>query len=266
LKTVEYESVADLVRDAQKNPDPNKSAFQKGDNEWYGSSFECAVERSVIGWPKGRDRVLALRAEIEEFVKDTINSAAHDICYDVSGNWVDIGRYMTGEPDCCGYERQADWATVQERVAKIVVNVSAMADVDKDAIFSAGAAAVAAIDICEALGKRCEVWIGSGSKCKDNDKELQVLVLAKAANQPVDIDRLSFLFCHAGVLRRLLFSVEEDFGFAPNRSKTTKLDVPDAVVTPEVRGSDSTVEKRRKRALSVCRSLGISVTGLEHVT
>lgn len=266
MKTVEYQSVADLVRDAQKDPNPCKCAFHEGESSWYGSSFERAVERSVIGWPKGRDRVLALRAEIEEFVKDTINAASREVHYDVTGNWVDVGRYMTGEPECCGYERQADWANIQERVAKIVVNVSAMADVEKDAIFSAGAAAVAAIDICEALGKRCEVWIGSGSKRRDDDKQLQVLVLAKAANQPVDIDRLSFLFCHAGVLRRLLFSVEEDLGFAPNNSKTTKLDVPDAVVTPEVRGSDSTVEKRRERALSVCRSLGISVTGLEYVT
>lgn len=264
MKTVEYTSVADLVRDAKKNRDPNKCAFQEGDSQWYGSSFERAVERSVIGWPKGRNRVLELRAEIEDFIKETINAAAHDTHYDVSGNWVDVGRYMNGEPECFGSEWQQESSTIQERVAKIIVNVSALADVNKDAIFSAGAAAVAAIDICEALGKRCEVWIGSGSK--RNGNELQVLVLAKAASQPVDIDRLSFLFCHAGVLRRLLFSVEHDLGWPPGCSGTTKLDVPDAVVTPEVRGVDSTVEKRKERALQVCRSLGVSVTGLEHVT
>jgi hypothetical protein len=253
VKTIEYHTIEDFVAAATVDESEHKSAC-KPTSEWNGgATLREAASLARRGWPAAADRVSRLAAEVADATASIVERAAASLTYGVEGLWVDEGRLVTGEPECCVSTATLDDCVVR----KIVVNISANAAVCPDALFSAGAATLAAIDALESTGRRCEVWIGSGSERFGDRKTLQVLVMVKGAGQPLDVDRLAFLLCHPAALRRLMFSVEEDAGFSPGNCRTSPLDVPDATVTPEA-SSNASAEARRETVSEVCRVLGIA--------
>ena len=253
MKTLEFRSLDEFLVAASANTNKSKAARQPGAPPWCGGvTFEQAVHLARVGWPDGAAKVASLAAEVGDAAGGLVERSTASISYGVSGLWVDVGRLVTGEPECCAAYDTTESVCVQ----KVVVNVSANAGVDPDSLLSAGAAVLAAVDACESVGRRCELWIGSGSVRFGDKATLQVLVPVKAADQHVDVDRLAFLLCHASTLRRLMFSVEEDAGFPPGNCKTHPLDVPDAVVTPEV-SRDSSIKARQETVAEICRVLGV---------
>jgi hypothetical protein len=259
MKTVTFESVGKFVEAAcAKAGDISKSSQQLNDaGGWQGTStFAEAVEQSKKGWPEGVERLSGIRASLEHLVEKAVAVRGRNLRWDVTGDFLDVGRMLSGEPECCGEFRDESEGQLQTRVVRLVANVSAMGSVGSESIFSAGAALYAAVDILESLGHRVELWLGSGSECAS--KKLQVYVLIKDASQQFDPDRLAFFLCSNASLRRLFFSVEEDLGFPPNGSGTTPLVVDEGmIVTPEVSLWDDTQAKRIERVLQVCKTAGV---------
>ena len=261
MKTVTYESVGKFIEAAcAKAGDISKSSQQLNDaGGWQGTStFAEAVEQSKKGWPEGVERLSGIRASLEHLVEKAVAVRGRNLRWDVTGDFLDVGRMLSGEPECCGEFRDESEGQLQARVVRLVANVSAMGSVGSESIFSAGAALYAAVDILESLGHRVELWLGSGSERHGTGDRLQVYVLIKEASQQFDPDRLAFFLCSNASLRRLFFSVEEDLGFPPNGSGTTPLVVDDGmIVTPEVSLWDDTQAKRIERVLQVCKAAGV---------
>lgn len=269
IKTVTFESVSKFVEEAcKKAGDLSKSSQQENDPGWQGTAtFQEAVEQSKKGWPEGVQRLSDIRASLEHLVEKAVAVRGRNLRWDVTGDFLDVGRMLSGEPECIGEFRDESEGQLQTRVVRLVANVSAMGGVGSESIFSAGAALYAAVDILESLGHRVELWLGSGSE--RNAKRLQVYVLIKDASQQFDPDRLAFFLCSNASLRRLFFSVEEDLGFPPNGTSTTPLVADsDMIVTPEVSQWDNTQSKRIERVLQVCKTAGVqfSQEELEEIT
>jgi hypothetical protein len=258
IKTVTYESVGKFVEAACVNAGVSSKCSQTiGESGFHGTeTFAEAVEQSKKGWPAGVAKLSKVRATLDHLVEKAIAVKGKNLRWDVTGDFLDVGRYLAGEPECNGEFRDEDEGQLQTRVVRLVANVSAMGGVNSKSIFSAGAALYAAVDILESLGHRVELWLGSGSE--RDSKRLQVYVLIKDASQQFDPDRLAFFLCSNASLRRLFFSVEEDLGFPPNGTSTTPLVADkDMVVTPEVNQWDDTDAKRIERVLKVCESAGV---------
>lgn len=255
-KTVVFESVGEFLADACKGNHPD--SHKDGNEGWHGTkTFAQAVALAKAGWPEGRERLEALRAELESTVRKAVEAKAATQHYDVVGDYIDVGRVLEGEPECCGSYLDADANHAKTKVVKLVANVSALGHVKQRQIFSLGAAIYAAIDLIESLGTRVELWLGSGSAAHSG-KRLNVLVKIKDASQPFEGDRLAFYLCNAGSLRRLFFSVECQRGFAPSNTGTTPLDVEeDTVVTAEARPDDDTQARRIARVLKTCEACGV---------
>ena len=271
IKTVVYNSVSDFVTAAcQQKGDLSKPSQHDRDPSFSGTAtFDEAVELTKKGWPEGVRRLADIRASLEHLVEKAVAVKGRHLRWDVTGDFLDVGRLLSGEPECLGEFRDENDGQLQTRVVRLVANVSAMGQVSTESIFSAGASLYAAVDILESLGHRVELWIGSGSEHNSSGKRLQVYVLLKEASQQFDADRLAFFLCSNASLRRMFFSVEEDLGFDPNLSSTTPL-VADAdmIVTPEVKSSDDSQQKRIERVIKVCQSAGIAFTEqeLEEIT
>lgn len=270
LQTVTFNSVGEFLAAAAANPLPTKSSHQTRDADFYGTAtFAEASDLAIKGWPVGAKRLSSLRASLDRVVEKSIAAKSKALHWDLTGDFLDVGRFVTGEPEVFGEYRDESESHCQTRVIKLVANVSAMASVSASQIFSAGAAIFAAVDILESLGHRVELWLGSGSVCNQTSKRLQVLVLVKDAGQQFDQDRFAFYLCNNASLRRLFFSVEEDLGFNPNNTRTGSLEVePGDIVTPEVGRYDDTQAKRVSRVLEVCKSVGVefSKEELEEIT
>lgn len=255
ITTVTFESVGEFLADSQKATHHDSHA--EGNKRFSGTNtYGEAVELATNGWADGTKKLNALRAELTAFVEKAVAAKSKSISYDVTGDWLDVGRYLNGEPEVFGsYEAEGEQTAA--KITKIVANVSAIGSVETQSIFSAGAAIYAAVDLLESLGHRVELWLGSGSTLHTG-KRLQVLVKLKDASQPIDSDRLAFFVAHNASLRRIFFSTECQRGFYPSSSRTTPLEMTDgSIITPEVSYADTTQERRIERVLEVCRAVGI---------
>lgn len=262
IKTVVFEGVGEFLA-ASNTENIEKTSHREGNEDFYGTTtYGEALELAKRGWPEGVERLQALRAELEQVVDKAITAKAARLNWDVTGDFLDVGRYLGGEPEVFGSYVDDAEAHGQTRVVKLVANVSAIGSVKTESIFSAGAAVFAAVDILESLGHRVELWLGSGSEGNygaNAGKRLQVLTLIKEASQPFDADRVAFWLCSNASLRRLHFSLETDLGFAPDYSRTTPLELEEgAVVTPEVKWDDDTRAKRIERVIEVCKRCGVA--------
>lgn len=256
LKTVIFDSIGDFLADAAAKSHPD--SHKVGNKRFSGTeTFEEAIDLATNGWQDGRERLEELRASLDRFVSGAVAAKSKTLHHDVTGEFLDVGRFLSGEPECFGEFREAEGGTARSKVVKIVANVSAIGSVDTPSIFSAGAAIFAAVDILESLGTRVELWLGSGSE-NWNGGRLQVLVKIKDAGQPSEPDRIAFFLAHNATLRRLFFSVEAQRGFAASNSRTTPLELEaGTIVTPEVQHYDNTQERRIARVVEVCRTVGV---------
>jgi len=174
--------------------------------EWYGASFEEAYRMAVAGWPEGRERIAKSLADIEAVGEDR-----ETMTYDVAGSEPDVGRYLAGEPE----NMLAFLPTPEKRVIRILACISISCAIDTETVFTRGAAVVALADRLERLGNRVEVMLCDSSKPTHGaflphaEASAVTLVQIKAAGQPMDIDRMAFLFGHPASQRRLMFSVKE---------------------------------------------------------
>jgi hypothetical protein len=235
----------------------------RDDRDFYGNeSFDEVLELAKRGWPEGAKRAAEIRGQVDSIVNDTIRSHSAEIGWDVSGEFLDVGRFLSGEPECFGL-RVPSGDSGEKPVVKIVVNLAVSGAVGHDAIFARGAAIVAAIDILEGTGRRVEVWAAKGGKVargRGLDNTIDVRTLVKPANQPLDIDRLAFVCCHTGCLRRLFFSAQEHCGYPATRTYPHAIDCQDAIVTGHaLRGSDFTKEELIEYIDSICKQAGVSI-------
>ncbi len=261
-----FESFEKFIEQALVVPSRQDSSSSRqtreGKDPWHGTNtFEQAVEIARKGWPEGAAKALELRAEVESAVRDLINARSSSYTFDLVGEYVDIGRHLSGEPECFGTE-VTDGSSVSRPVVKIVANLAASGSISPRSLFVRGAAIVAAIDILEALGRRVEVWVAHGSATRRGGGAThESHVLVKSADQPLDVDRLSFAVAHPACLRRLCFSVMEQRGHLPNSTYPHSVTVEgDAIVTKHsLRGSDFSKRELLELVAELCGQAGVEI-------
>jgi len=204
-----FDTFGDFV-DQVKKPgySKNNNASRKAASDWHmGASWGDAIKMAAEGWPEGLKK-MQKATELLEIPSSEKNYEPQPMAA-LAGDEVDVGLYLSGEPEC-----MTDWTMVETpsfgKVAKIVVNCSAAAGVSTDAMFKRGAAAVLLVDALESCGMRCEVWVipwSSGETPKEPSFYCEVL--AKRADDPVELDRLAYMLAHPVVMRRLGFRLME---------------------------------------------------------
>lgn len=256
----EFDSLAELIKDNlrwESSKRDGDSSHEQSATNWngYTKDYDHAVRLTREGWSDGARRVDALRRELDDAVQSLVAAKAAAMVYGVEGDWVDTGRLVTGEPECCGsWVIQGDERS--DKVVKIVANVSVSAAVRPETIFARGAACLAAVDIIESLGRRVELWIGLG--LSDMGKRIETHVLVKPSSQPVELDRLAYVLCHASMLRRVLFAHMELNQHNPCRTYPGPVAADDAIVLPELKtGSPPGRSENVREVLKICEMAGI---------
>jgi hypothetical protein len=235
------------------------SSRQNRKDSWAGTkTFAEAVSLATRGWPEGAAQALALRASIDSAVRQIVTARKDTFAWDVVGDAVDVGKYLTGEPECW-INKQEDGESQSGKVVKICANLAASGSVSTKSLFARGAVVLATIDILESLGHRVELWIAHGSS--GSVGVFQQFTLIKSASQPLDADRVAFCLCHAACLRRLSFSIMEQNGHLPNATYPHRVEFDkDAIVTSEaLRGSDFTPSELLSEVSRLCEACGIAI-------
>jgi hypothetical protein len=191
-------------------------------NRWCGSeSFDEARTLALEGWPEGRELVGHILSDVET----QMDVETQQIGWDVTGDFVDVGAYVTGQP-----ENMMRFEPVPERarVARLLMNMSVSSGVTPETIRWRGATLLALIDKLEASGVRVELDM---AYCCTRGSQHQGtwLVNLKRAEEPVHLDLMAFHLTHPSSFRRIFFSFVEQcskevvntFGFTSNGSYGT---------------------------------------------
>lgn len=201
----EFKDTASFWDHIKKEPDwginPQGS---KGRNfNWYGKtdSFDHALDLARFGWREGVDLVKPMAAKFDAKVGRVLDSLQP--VYDVVGEAPDVGAFLCGEPEhMLRFEPREGLG----RVVRFVVNVAASCGVDASALARRGAVVCSVVDGLERAGIRCEVVVGWGSS---HEAFHLGLVTAKRADEPLNMDRLSFLLISSASYRRFAFRAFE---------------------------------------------------------
>ena len=257
-----YEAFLDDVRQVPQVK--GISSRDVGRAEHFGTStFDDAVSLAQAGWAEGAARVAEIRASLNEYVEASKSAACQQFAWDVTGDFVDVGRALSGEPEAFGsYNDYEVGRFGSQRVVRLYANLGVSGSVKSAAIFARGAVVLATVDLLESLGLRVELWAAKGTSRKnEGPAQHQVEVLVKAANQPVDVDRLAFVFCHNSSLRRLFWSHQERYEFLPNNCYPAPLAVDDGCVTTShsLRGTSHTTAELAAEVAKLCRECGVEI-------
>tara|TARA_R110002020_G_scaffold265840_1_gene480630 strand:+ start:62 stop:919 length:858 start_codon:yes stop_codon:yes gene_type:complete len=214
--TVVFESVDAFLTQAQKpatkGNDPHSSKPTTGPRSTWdmGADWDETLRLARDGWAKGLKRITDKR-ELLEIPESSDKSIQPQPIPAQAGDEVDVGLYLSGEPECM-IEYQPEIIPSFGKVARIIVNLTSSCNVKAETYFQRGAAASLLVDALENCGIRCEVWgvfAYGGYGRRNNLINSHWWVPVKAADEPLEMDRLAFLLAHPATFRRLSFRLIE---------------------------------------------------------
>jgi hypothetical protein len=260
----EFASVGDRIKAAKRDRSRLSSATSNHCGlDWYGGvSFEEAVSLAENGWPEGAAKVAKLAASIVSRVTAHATSSSTAVQYDVTGQWVDIGLFLSNEPDCFGYECQ-DESRQAAPVVRLAFNCSSSASVTAEKLTERGIIAAAAIDVLESAGRRVEVLLLHGEQYFSGEKQYQSVTRLKDASQPLDIDKVAFALGHAATLRRIGFACAEVNGLSIGSCRPCAVPVDGEAILVDhlLRHNGLSNSDLESQVLSICAACGLSIEG-----
>jgi len=186
-----------------------------------GMEFDQAVQAAKSGCDYYREKVAEMTARIQTPASMGARSLQAKPLYGLSGGQVDVGRFLGGDPNCFRiWKRQI--TPNAGRVLTVVLPGAMSHTVTEQPVLIRGAVVCAFIDVAEAAGYRCEVWLNVASRKRMQTKgtqhrlphreehRIEYQVKLKRDVDPLDIDAISFALCHVAFARRLGFAHRED--------------------------------------------------------
>jgi hypothetical protein len=164
---------------------------------FYGRSNDGIRALVESGAPTQTQTVNALKEKVRLFADDQDLTTGQEIAYDVTGDDLDIGRYMAGEPDCWSFHEPAP--TKPELT--VIVNMCYYHGVTDREIQNFGAAVFSAIEelSLDYTVRPIVVYGGNYKSSKD------VLAL-RLPHDPLDLDGFSTMVCDKAFFRRIIFN------------------------------------------------------------
>lgn len=189
-------------------------------NDWGGGlDWNESKRVALMGWQNGLIEIDKFQARVNELITSKI--VRHKPVYAVAGNYIDIGNYLSNDPECF-ITKEYDENNHKGKIITIVCSISFSSDISPETIIQRGAMVCALIDAIEYAGYRAEVICNEtsskySSNRDGNNKEcgwFEVDVTIKKANQPLNQIELAFCLAHPAMLRRVMFSVAEIEGWS----------------------------------------------------
>jgi hypothetical protein len=245
-----YESMTEAIETIEAIPwRADRQSLATDNDKWAGGSFDAAMRMAKDGWRVERDLIDADVEDALAGIQDRLNAhldASFNETYDVAGGYVDVDRYLMGEPECM-VEQWVEEAPKRGKVLKVVNMVTASHAVDEKVLRERGRGVAAAVDVLFRLGFSVELWCGEAVSRGPNMSVEMVKI--KEAPDPLDWDAVMFGIGHPTMLRRFTFALNESrpadqrkkFGF----QSTGGYGSPDSLPESIADGFDVVLEAQR---------------------
>ena len=172
----------------------------------YAHAHKLATE----GWHEIRPEVEKLLSTLSEQIDNRLD-IVNELEYAVSGGAVDVGRWLTGEPECMFNFVPTPNARMG-KVVRLFIDYGASAGYSANFIQQRGIVICALVDALQKMRISTEVWGETAITGSGGAIHTTVVKLHDATAQ-MDIDELMFALANPSMLRRITFSVREMAGF-----------------------------------------------------
>lgn len=225
FKVVRFDCLSELVEYANANPDNYYSKTYPRRPGFCNVTFAETVQAASEGWPDGTREIDIAVDMIGTRISD---ADAYHINHDVSGEYIDMGRFVTGEPECFGHMTLEPLPT---ETISIDVNISAHCGINDQTIINRGAALSAMLDRLTRnyFVKLRFYW---GVERITGGHNFVVFFNVDTRNS-FSRDLLSFCCAHPGLMRRIMFGVAERLTHQENLGGYGyPTDAPDSLLFP----------------------------------
>lgn len=184
----------DFINDKLKTSKYGSSSRNRGADEF--NAFDSYEEAMDI-FRHSPERVTNFDPS-ELRIKDA-SEVGSEVEYDVTGDFIDMGRYMEGIPENMG---QMHNGNARNRRANIVINLCYYAGVEHDVIKHRGERVLRLVDALEAGGVRTMLTAIESTECNHSE------FILKRHDEPLTISDLAVVM-HPEFLRRAIFRIVE---------------------------------------------------------
>lgn len=273
-----FDSLTDYLAEVCDETRPIKSGLKATSHDtgrshfFWTETFEEAVSLARTGWAEGTAKVVEHREKAAAFLAAAKTAKSREFGWDVEGQYIDVGRFLEGEPECCGTEFDGG-ETVASRVVSLRINQAVSGSVDPEAICARGVTVLCAVDLLESCGIRCEITLSIGNISTNSSGSVRNLraeshVVLKRASDAVDLDRLAFWIAHPASFRRFGFRYLEQQGLSPRGARPEPLidrgNDPSVVEVDEVcTASGLSPRELQDNVLAIARACGLNFNEAE---
>lgn len=241
-----FDSFGEFVKYANSNPKPI-SSDKTYDKTWHGPhahTLGTACMMATEGWTELRPEVDNLLTEVTERLADRL-ADLYKPAYDFGGAFVDMGRFVEGDPECMvNFQASSDNAV--GRVVKVVIAGTASWTIAQEWLMKRGVAVLSLIDTINKLGFGVELWWDNTVRGRGETKFTSFTTAVKLhdSSDTLDINSVMFALAHPSMLRRLTFSVQEQSKYASDQNaKGGGYGIPTSLGTVQIDDYDVIVEK-----------------------
>lgn len=192
------------VYDYIKDTNPEGRSHETREGSFCPFSWEETISALLNGW---RGPEVEIGREIADKIYEGLlkTQSLYFMQYDVTGDCIDIGAFLAGQTECWQY---TEAQSVPARELRVGVSITYPYLAKSHAIINRGAAIAAFIDIARKMYDVkviFNVCVKRGGGL-DNDYDISFEMETKNL---YSIDLLFFMCAHPGVLRKIVFAMEE---------------------------------------------------------
>jgi len=216
----QYENVTDYLEHIRSpiNSTLSRTSTRLGNTylDTKTQTLEEALELAEKGWPEGLERIAEFSAVLNEQVTGYL--LIQEMHYDVTGDVLDIGRFVSEEPEDFGSLRETEVPTdsLTPKIVNVVMNLATSASMSTYTMELRGAACVALCDALERHGKRVDLDMVFASQShtpyrsdETSGVSVNAIVRVKNSYEPLQLDKLAFILAHPSSCRRLAWASVE---------------------------------------------------------
>jgi hypothetical protein len=176
-----------------------------GRDTWAGGSHEqCFSMASGAGYTAAVAEAEQVAAAVEETVAAQLFATTFNASYQCAGAEVDMGRFLSGEPECM-IESEPIRIAREGRAVRICVPAGFVNSVGEEVVRQRGAAVLALVDILSRAQHPLEIWAVFVPANNSMKRRIVYKIEVQSASDPVDIGKIMFALAHPGMFRRLGF-------------------------------------------------------------
>lgn len=178
-----------------------------GNDSWAGGTHKEAFRMAKDdGYQSAVTEAEAIAKDVDDTVAAELFATSFVSTYQCAGAEVDMGRYLSGEPECM-LESEPIRISRQGRAVRLAVNVSFVNSVGESVVRQRGAAVLALVDILSRAQHPLEIWACFVPASSDEHHRFVYSVCIQQANEPLDMGRVMYFLAHPTTFRRVGFSV-----------------------------------------------------------